>query len=111
MATEETARIVVDSRETFTKMLEFAREYTTALRDRIEHHAGERPVFDLNRLEDRIETAPARPVRTTSAMGSAYFDMPLSRHPPPIPCVAAASHGACGPPAAARTSVRRRSSP
>ena len=32
MATEETARILVDSRETFAKMQEFAREYTPALR-------------------------------------------------------------------------------
>jgi ribonuclease G len=62
MATEETSRIVVDSRETFTKMLEFAREYTPALSDRIAHHPGERPLFDLNRVEDEIEKALARRV-------------------------------------------------
>jgi len=62
MATEETSRIVVDSRETFTKMLEFAREYTPALTDRIGHHPGERPLFDLNRVEDEIEKALARRV-------------------------------------------------
>jgi len=62
MANEETSRIVVDSRETFTRMLEFAREYTPALTDRIAHHAGERPLFDLNRVEDEIEKALARRV-------------------------------------------------
>ncbi len=62
MATEETARVVVDSRETFTKMLAFAREYTPALVERIEHHAGERPLFDLHRVEDEIEKALARRV-------------------------------------------------
>ncbi len=62
MANEETSRIVVDSRETFTRMLEFAREYTPALCDRITHHAGERPLFDLNRVEDEIEKALARRV-------------------------------------------------
>jgi len=62
MANEETSRIVVDSRETFTRMLEFAREYTPALTDRIAHHTGERPLFDLNRVEDEIEKALARRV-------------------------------------------------
>jgi ribonuclease G len=62
MATEETDRIVVDSRETCTRMIEFAREYTPALVDRIHHHAGERPLFDLNGVEDEIEKALARRV-------------------------------------------------
>ena len=62
MSTDETSRIVVDSRETFVKMLEFAREYTPALSDRIAHHAGERPLFDLHRVEDEIEKALARRV-------------------------------------------------
>src|SRR6266496_2705817 len=62
MATEETARVVVDSRETFGKMQEFAREYTPALIERVEHYAGERPLFDLNSVEDEIEKALARRV-------------------------------------------------
>src|SRR5262245_25977585 len=58
MATEETDRIVVDSRETFVKMEEFAREYTPALVGRIHHHAAdERPLFDLNSVEEEIEKA------------------------------------------------------
>src|SRR6266550_5659404 len=60
MSTEETARILVDSRETFAKMLEFAREYTPALVERIEHYPGERPLFDLYGVEDEIEKALAR---------------------------------------------------
>ena len=62
MATEETARVVVDSRETFVKMQEFAREYTPALIERIQHHVGDRPLFDLNSVEDEIEKALARRV-------------------------------------------------
>jgi len=62
MSTEETSRVVVDSRETFVKMLEFAREYTPALSERIAHHAGERPLFDLHRVEDEIEKSLARRV-------------------------------------------------
>jgi ribonuclease G len=53
MSTDETSRVVVDSRETFVKMLEFAREYTPALSERIAHHAGERPLFDLHASRTR----------------------------------------------------------
>jgi ribonuclease G len=66
IATEETSRIVVDSRETFTKMMEFAHEYTPALIERIAHHGGERPLFDLNGVEDEIEKALARRVNLKS---------------------------------------------
>ena len=40
MSTDETARILVDSRETFVKMTDFARQYTPALSDRINHYLG-----------------------------------------------------------------------
>ncbi|HXT03465.1 MAG TPA: Rne/Rng family ribonuclease, partial [Casimicrobiaceae bacterium] len=62
MSTEETAHVVVDSRETFVRMQDFAREYTPALFERIEHYAGERPLFDLHGVEDEIEKALARRV-------------------------------------------------
>ena len=45
-----------------SKMQEFAREYTPALVERIEHYAGERPLFDLHGVEDEIEKALARRV-------------------------------------------------
>src|SRR3954469_19297853 len=57
MVTEETTRILVDSRETFVKMQAFAREYTPAIADRIHHYVGERPLFDLHGVEDEIEKA------------------------------------------------------
>ena len=63
MVTEETARILVDSRETHQKMQEFARQYTQAIVDRIAHYSGgERPLFDLHGVEDEIEKALARRV-------------------------------------------------
>jgi ribonuclease G len=62
MATEETSRILVDSRETHQKMQEFAKQYTTAILDRIIHYSGERPLFDLNGVEEEIERALARRV-------------------------------------------------
>ena len=43
-------------------MQDFAREYTPALIERIEHYPGERPLFDLHGVEDEIEKALARRV-------------------------------------------------
>jgi ribonuclease G len=62
MSTDQTARILVDSRETHVKMQEFAREYTPALAERIHHYAGERPLYDLHAVEEEIEKALARRV-------------------------------------------------
>jgi ribonuclease G len=66
IATEETSRVLVDSRETYTKMMEFANEYTPALVERIAHYPGERPLFDLNVVEEEIERALARRVNLKS---------------------------------------------
>ncbi len=66
MATEETTRVLVDSRETCTKMMEFANEYTPALVNRIEHYPGDRPLFDLNPVEEEIERALGRRVNLKS---------------------------------------------
>ncbi|HET9046214.1 MAG TPA: ribonuclease G [Casimicrobiaceae bacterium] len=62
MTTDDTARVLVDSRETFARMQEFAREYTPALADRLHHYVGERPLFDLHGVEEEIEKALARRV-------------------------------------------------
>jgi len=62
MVTEETSRIQVDSRETFQKMQEFAGQYTQGISDRIMHYVGERPLFDLNGVEDEIQKALGRRV-------------------------------------------------
>jgi ribonuclease G len=62
MATEESVRILVDSRETCQKMLDFAQQYTQTIVERINHYSGERPLFDLHAVEDEIEKALARRV-------------------------------------------------
>jgi ribonuclease G len=66
MATEESVRIVVDSRETYQKMLDFAQQYTPAIVERIDHYSGDRPLFDLNGVEDEIQKALARRVELKS---------------------------------------------
>ena len=38
MATEESVRILVDSRETYQKILDFAQQYTQTIVERIQHY-------------------------------------------------------------------------
>jgi len=62
LATPETSRIFIDSRENFQKMTAFAQEYMPQLRPLLEHYTGERPLFDLHGVEDEIQKALARRV-------------------------------------------------
>src|SRR5687768_10780552 len=41
---DDTARILVDSRETFQKMTVFAQDYMANVTERLDHYAGERPL-------------------------------------------------------------------
>jgi len=59
---DETARILVDSRETFNRMQNFAAAYVANVLPRIEHYQGERPLFDLYQVEAEIEKALSRKV-------------------------------------------------
>jgi ribonuclease G len=63
---DDTARILVDSRETFQKMVAFAQVYMANVLGRIDHYAGERPLFDLYGVEDEIEKSLARRVNLKS---------------------------------------------
>lgn len=61
-ANDETTRILVDSRETYQKMFEFAENYTQGVIEKLQHYAAERPLFDLYAIEAEIEKALARRV-------------------------------------------------
>ncbi|MCX7893280.1 MAG: ribonuclease G [Burkholderiales bacterium] len=62
LAGEQTGRILVDSRENFAKLAAFARDYVQPVAGKLEHYAGERPLFDLYNIEAEIEKALARRV-------------------------------------------------
>ncbi len=64
--TDDTKRVLVDSRETFAKMQEFARQYINNVVVKIEHYAGERPLFDLHGVEEEIERGLSRKVELKS---------------------------------------------
>jgi ribonuclease G len=63
---DDTVRILVDSRENYQKMKGFAEAYMVEVMGRIDHYAGERPLFDLYGVEEEIEKALARRVNLKS---------------------------------------------
>jgi len=62
MLREDTTRVVIDSRETWQRAASFATRFMPAVAGRIEHYAGERPLFDLHGVEAEIERALSRRV-------------------------------------------------
>jgi ribonuclease G len=59
---QDTTRILVDSRSTFQRMLEFAQAYNANALDKLEHYPGSRPLFDLHGVEEEIERALSKRV-------------------------------------------------
>ncbi len=62
MATDGVTVVRVDSRENFHKLAAFAEAYMPALRAKLEHYTGERPLFELYNVEPEIEKALSRRV-------------------------------------------------
>jgi len=57
---ENVEKVRIDSRETFQKARDFAREFIPEVENRIEYYPGERPIFDLYAVEDEIKKALER---------------------------------------------------
>ena len=62
IASELTGGIVVDSTAALEELQDFARTYMPALLPKLRRHGGERPLFDLHRVEEELERALARRV-------------------------------------------------
>ena len=62
MVSAGTTAVRIDSRENHQKLDAFAQAYMPALRARLEHYNGERPLFDVYNVEQEIEKALARRV-------------------------------------------------
>ncbi len=73
MHCERVEKIRVDSRETYTRLSKFVREFVPELSARLEHYSGERPLFDLYGVEDDIQRALDRRVSLKSG-GYLIFD-------------------------------------
>lgn len=50
-------KVKVDSRETCERLRQFAARFMPELAEKIEHYAGQRPVFDLYGVDDEIQRA------------------------------------------------------
>jgi len=54
---DQVEKVRIDSRETFQRAREFAREFIPEVVERVEYYPGERPIFDLYGVEDEIQRA------------------------------------------------------
>ena len=59
-------KIRVDSRESYVRLLKFAKDFVPETVPLIEHYAGERPLFDLYGVEEEIQRALDRKVTLKS---------------------------------------------
>jgi len=59
---EDTARILVDSRENCQKLVKFAQYFMPYIAERITLYTADRPLFDLHGVEEEIEKSLARRV-------------------------------------------------
>ena len=66
MVAEDIETIKVDSKETFTNLVEFSKIYIPELSEKIEYYTGKRPIFDLHSVEDEIQKSLKRKVSLKS---------------------------------------------
>jgi ribonuclease G len=59
---ERTQTIRIDSKMQFEELSKFGREYTPGAVGRLQHYAGERPIFDLFNIDEEISKALLRRV-------------------------------------------------
>ena len=62
MVQADTRQVLVDSRQTFDAMAEFARTFAPGSLERIAHYTGERPLFEAYGVDEEIEKALGRRV-------------------------------------------------
>src|SRR5258706_1907519 len=78
VVTEQTQSIQIDSRENFVALQAFALQYVPQVASRLVHYGGERPLFDLNQIDDEIERPLARRVDLKSG-GTLIIDATQAR--------------------------------
>ncbi|MFA5596646.1 MAG: ribonuclease G [Pusillimonas sp.] len=62
MVGPDTGSILVDSRATTQRLIDWADTFTPSVKDRITHYSGERPLFDTANVDDEINRALSRRV-------------------------------------------------
>lgn len=62
MVGPDTGSILVDSRATTQRLIDWAETFTPSVKDRITHYSGERPLFDTANVDEEINRALSRRV-------------------------------------------------
>ncbi|MBC2770864.1 ribonuclease G [Pusillimonas minor] len=62
MVSPDTGAILVDSRATTQRLIDWAETFTPSVKDRISHYSGERPLFDTANVDEEIARALSRRV-------------------------------------------------
>jgi ribonuclease G len=62
IAGEHTSSVIVDSQSAFDELQTFASVYMPSLMPKLRRYVGDRPLFDLHRVEEELERAIARRV-------------------------------------------------
>ena len=62
----EIERARIDSRETLRRVIDFAEQFIPEMALKVEHYAGERPIFDLYGVDDEIQKSLERKVQLKS---------------------------------------------
>lgn len=62
----EIEKVRIDSKETYQRVMEFARQFIPEFLARIEYYSGERPILDLYSVEDEIQKSLNRKVQLKS---------------------------------------------
>lgn len=65
-ARPEVEKILIDSRETYDKIVGFTQQYVPEVEERLGYYAGPRPIFELYSVEDEIQKALERKVQLKS---------------------------------------------
>jgi len=73
LVSSDVERILVDSREEYNAMREFAATYLPEVEPMLEHYQRRRPIFDLHGIEDEINKALERKISLKSG-GYLIFD-------------------------------------
>ncbi|HEX4878265.1 MAG TPA: ribonuclease G [Limnobacter sp.] len=66
LVSSETQAILIDSKETLKNLEVFAATYASEVKDRLQLHQGERPLFELYNIEDELQKALGRRVELKS---------------------------------------------
>ncbi|HEX4917377.1 MAG TPA: ribonuclease G [Limnobacter sp.] len=66
LVSSETQTILIDSKETFKNLEVFAATYASEVKDRLQLHQGERPLFEMYNIEDELQKALGRRVELKS---------------------------------------------